>query len=187
MKQDLVRSGPDRGDATVHARTLADGELVYFLKYVRRRLTGAPAEHETAYASALATLELEAARRGIQLRGVREPLPPTIAARHLERAIAAGDLNAVRRMLRWQNAEGFWRAYRYALSLAEPAARAWLLERILWAVDVRLYGVPTARRRRRKAVRSLRRLSAERKVQRLKGVLSFMFSQHFGLREGRRS
>ena len=178
-----ARRSPDIDDATLHARGIGDGDLIAFLKHARRRLARAGAEAAPGWASALATLELEAARRGLRLQGVRERIPIPIAHHRLELAIEEGDPVGVGRLLRYLDGRGHWRAYRYALSLSSAEDTAYLLERIHWHMNVRLFGVPVARLRRRRASQSLRRLDSPRRAARLRRVLAFMFQKYYGLSE----
>lgn len=173
-------------DATAHARRLGDGDLVHFLKHTRRRLAGARGDRVQAYVGALAVLELEAARRGIEIRGVRERIPAPVARKQLEEAIAENDVIGVRLLLRWLDGSGLWRAYRYAIRHPDPAVRASLLERVHWHLNVRVFGVDVARRKRRRAVQALRRLNAHRRAERLRTALAFIFKKYYGLREGSR-
>jgi len=177
--------GPGPGDATSHVRSLGDGDLVHFLRHTRRRLACARGEHAEAYASALAALELEAARRGIEIRGVRERVPIPVARRRLEQAVLYDDPEAVRALLRWLDGPGLWRAYRYALVLPDPEERARILERVHWHLNVRLFGLAEGKRRRRRAANALRNLDASRRAERLRTALAFMFRKYFGL-EGSR-
>lgn len=186
VKDREARTGADQADATLHARVLDDADLLHFLKLARRRLACATALLAPVYASALATLELEAARRGIMLRGVRERVPAANAKRHLDRAIAYDDAAAVIRLLRWLDGRGLWRAYRYALEHPDGETSARLLERLHWHLNVRLFGVDIARTRRRRATRALRRLDAARRAERLRGALGYMFRKYYGLKEGKK-
>lgn len=173
-----------RRDATAHARVLGDAELLYFMKYVRRRLGVAAAEDVPAYISALAALELETARRGIRLRGVREPLAPHAWRRRLEAAIAAADVESVEEMLPYLDDRGHWRAYRFATGLGDPADQARLLEKIRWYVDVRVHGRAAAEERHKKVLRALRKADDHRKAERLRGLLAYTFKHHLGLPDG---
>ncbi|HEX7120580.1 MAG TPA: hypothetical protein VF212_17440 [Longimicrobiales bacterium] len=186
MKDFEYRPNLERGDATAHVRSLGDGDLVHFLWHTRRRMAGARGDQAEAYASALAALELEAARRGIEMRGVRERVPAPVARRRLDDAVADDDPAGVRILLRWLDGPGLWRAYRYALSHPDREERVRILERVHWHLNVRLFGVDVARRRRRRAAQALRRLDAHRKAERLRTALAFMFRKYYGLREGSR-
>lgn len=186
MKDTETSKGPERGDATSHVRFLGDGDLVHFLRHTRRMLVRARGDHVDAYAAALAALELEAARRGIEMRGVRERVPVPVARRRLERAVDYDDAASVRVLLRWLDGPGLWRAYRYALRVPDAEERARILERVHWHLNVRLFGIEAARRRRRRAAKALRNLEAHRKAERLRTALAFMFRKYYGLREGSR-
>jgi len=177
---------PEGGDATSHVRTLGDGDLVHFMRHTRRRLAGARGDQVAAYAAALAVLELEAARRGIEIRGVRERVPAPVAERRLDQAVHDDDTAGVRVLLRWLDGPGLWRAYRYALLVPDAEERARILERVHWHLNVRLFGVQEGRRRRRRAAQALRKLEAPRKADRLRTALAFMFRKYYGLREGSR-
>jgi hypothetical protein len=174
---------PTREVATLPARHLEDGDLLHFLRHVRRRIATAPADRLDAYVSALATLELEAIRRGIRLRGAKEPLAPLVARKKLERAIGQGDTHAVDELLPDLDGPGYWRAYRFALALPEPVDQARLLEKIRWHLDVRVHGLEIAGQRRRKVTRALQNVDARGRVQRLRGLLDYTFRRHFGLHE----
>jgi len=186
VKDTEARKGPERGDATSHVRFLGDGDLVHFLRHTRRRLARAQRDHVDAYASALAALELEAARRGIEMRGVSERVPAPVARKQLDRAIAIDDPAGVRILLRWLDGPGLFRAYRYALRVPDAEERARILERVHWHLNVRLFGVQVARRRRRRAAKALRNLEAPRRAERLRTALAYMFRKYYGLREGSR-
>lgn len=184
----MVKSSivPDRGDATAPARRLGDGDLVHFLKHTRRRMACSRGERAHEYAAALAVLELEAARRGIVIRGVRERIPSQVAHHHLDRVLEEDDPVGVRLLLRWLDGPGLWRAYRYALQQPDPETRARILERVHWHLNMRVFGVDVARRKRRRAIQALRRLPPARKAERLRTALAFMFKKYYGLREGSR-
>ncbi|HEX6939650.1 MAG TPA: hypothetical protein VF158_09575 [Longimicrobiales bacterium] len=186
MKDIESRPDPEYEDATAHVRSLGDGDLVHFLRHTRRRIAGARGAQAEAYAAALAALELEAARRGIEMRGVRERVPAPVARRRLDRAIAGDDPAGVRTLLRWLDGPGLWRAYRYAVAHPDAVERARILGRVHWHLNVRLFGMDIARQRRRRAARALRRLDARRKAERLRTALAFMFRKYCGLREGSR-
>ncbi len=186
VKDTEARTSPERGDATTHARILRDGDLLHFLRHTRRRLACARAGQAEPWAAALAVLELEAARRGIELRGVRERVPAPVARRQLDRAVAGDDAIGVKLLLRWLDGPGLWRAYRYAIEHPDERERVRLLERVHWHVNVRLFGVDVARRKRRRAAQALQRLDDRRKADRLRTALAFMFKKYYGLREGSR-
>jgi hypothetical protein len=97
--------------------------------------------------SAIAELEAEAARRGLDLPVVKEVIPPALAFSRLEAALASGDVSAAAEAISFCNATGVWRAYRRVLAQDDCRVRILLLQRIATCVEWGVFGKERARQR----------------------------------------
>jgi hypothetical protein len=133
---------PEFGPATA----LDDRQIEELLEDLRSRAADNTTDPR-AIESAIAELESEAARRGLDLPFVAEVIPPALAFSRLEAALASGDVPAAAEALSSCNASGLWRAYRRVRGHDEPRVRILLLHRIAACVEWGLFGEERARQR----------------------------------------
>lgn len=156
---------------------VSDEGVVGLLADVRRRVGTSRAARARRYAAALLELELEAVRRDLPVPGVHEPMAPPVARQKLAPALRAGDDDAFAQIAACLDIDGLWRAYRLALDLPCRAARLRALEQVAWQMDVRLYGVDAAGRRRRRCSGVE---AVEGRVAALRSGLDFAFGRLLG-------
>jgi hypothetical protein len=99
--------------------------------------------------SEVVELELEAARRGLQLDSRREPIPAALAAVRCRTYIDRGDVDNAARCMWDMDAAGMWLMFRHVRSLMVTAARLFLCERLLYVIDTRCLGTDAAVQRSR--------------------------------------
>jgi hypothetical protein len=128
------------------AASLDDRGITDLLADLRERAaTGAADPHEVE--PAIAELEAEAARRGLELPAVREVIPPALAFSRFEAALARDATFVAGEALGSCDASGLWRAYRRVRAHAHAGLRIFLLRRILFCVEWGVYGEARARQR----------------------------------------
>jgi hypothetical protein len=125
---------------------LTDNQIESVLADLRARAGWSDADHDSI-TSAIAELECEAARRGLELPAPCEPTPPALAFRHFTESLARGDYRNAARFLLELEPAGAWLAFRRACELTDIHARVHLLERLLCALDLHTLGEEKARRR----------------------------------------
>ncbi len=171
-------------------RNLSDDDLRDFLARARSRLgeaaharAGTPAHpppDAQAFLSALAALELEATRRGLERSGRGEPHEPMPAGEVLRRLglLTPTDFaDEWNRLLGELDLPGLWRVYLYAQERLGPQERLPALAYLAAAVDRVVYGDHVARLRWLKHVELP--ASDEARLARLNAALEATFGQIF--------
>jgi len=133
---------PEEVDDALASR-LSDEELAALLA----QFTNAPLADPARTASAVASIELEAARRGLRLEGLREGMPPALALRRCIHYIDRGDCDGAVRCMWFLGRQGVWHVRRHVNRLPQAHARAWYLGGLAWVLDSLLLG-PAATRQR---------------------------------------
>lgn len=140
------------------AATLSNEVLVELLDTTRASLAEANGREEVQYAAALAELELEAARRGLQLPGLPQPgsaVPAEEVDRpedhipRLDLVLHAGGESAVLELLAELAPDGMYRAWQVANAIPEPPLRLSRLTTLCLALDRRVFGEDVAEQRHR--------------------------------------
>ncbi len=169
-------------------RNLSDDDLRDFLARARLRLreatqaragTSAPPDAD-GFQAALAALELEATRRGLERPGRGEPHEPMPAGEVLRRLglLTPTDFaDEWNRLLAELDLPGLWRVYLYAQERLGPQERLPALAYLAAAVDRVVYGDHVARLRWLKHVELP--ASDEARLARLNAALEATFGQIF--------
>jgi hypothetical protein len=134
-RQACMKSHPEHH----RAARLEDHQVTGLLAELRARPVVTRAEDD-ATISAIAELECEAARRGLELGAVPEPTPPRLACQRCMEALEGKQFEVAFRMMAWMDPEGLWRVYRYALAIADLRLRLWHLQPLLFFLDAGILG-----------------------------------------------
>lgn len=140
------------------AARLSNEVLIELLDATRARLAQANGRAAVQYAAALAELELEAARRGLELPTVPRPAPvappenvdrPEDHIPRLDLVLHAGSESAVLEVLAELGPDGMYRAWQVAQAIPEPPFRLFRLTLLCLVLDRRAFGEETAEQRHR--------------------------------------
>jgi hypothetical protein len=145
---DLDDAAPHDEPVTSKYAQVDDAQVVSLLGLVRTFDFSAD-EDFGGLASEVVELELEAARRGLQLDSRREPIPAALAAVRCRTYIDRGDVDNAARCMWDMDAAGMWLTFRHVRSLMVTAARLFLCERLLYVIDTRCLGTDAAVQRSR--------------------------------------
>jgi hypothetical protein len=128
------------------AASLDDRCIIDLLTDLRERAAAGETDPQHVE-SAIAELEAEAARRGLELPSVEEMIPAGLAFCRFEAAFARNDVPAMANAISYCDAAGMWRAYRRIRVHDDAPTRMYLLQQVFLCVAWTLYGEQWARER----------------------------------------
>lgn len=152
------RSRSARPAAPGPAARLSNEVLIELLDATRASLARANGRAEVQYAAALAELELEAARRGLEPGPSAQPAPaaqPDVVDRpedhipRLDLVLHAGSETAVLEELAELGPDDMYHAWQVARAIPEPPLRLSRLTTLCLVLDRRVFGEETAEQRHR--------------------------------------
>jgi hypothetical protein len=132
---------------------LEDGQILERLADLRTTAAATDGADD-ATIEAIAELELEVARRGLDAPAVRERVPPAFALERFKAAYERSDLEAAGRAIFEMDAPGVWYAYRRAKEVPDVVVRLYLLDRIHFCIEAGVHGAERAQARRNRLVHS---------------------------------
>jgi len=146
----MARSRRGASERDARLRRIPDEDILEFLAAARRGLAAAAGREAAAYGASVASLELEASRRGLVPAGPHEPTPLPLVLARLRVLPPSANAGEWGRLLAELGLPGLWRVYLYGQNLLPLEERLPALARIGLAVDRIVYGEGPAHARWRK-------------------------------------
>jgi hypothetical protein len=140
---------------TFIAKRSTDDELLEHLECARICAELIPLPDPSRLEAGIAELECEVARRRLHIPdGVHEPMPPEVAMRIFECAVAMADYDRLNRALPYLDNGGVWKAFCCVRASDDVRLRTYCLERLLFLLESRVFTSEFASARR-SAIRTL--------------------------------
>jgi hypothetical protein len=137
---------PEFPSTSTPASKLADQQILDLLEELGSR-PATTHEDDEALISAIADLELEAAKRAIEVPGPHERIPPAVALDRFKVACTQGDFEAAGKAVYYLDPQGLWYAYRRAREQGHIAVQLHLLVRVRICVELGVLGMESTRAR----------------------------------------